>query len=81
MGSESVEVLYLARLEETGSEKEKPDPTWDQTHTNQVLEPDTDGRLGNGPKPDPGHNHHTEKADEKGVPIRTRFLQESFPTV
>ena len=74
-------MLYLARLEETWTEKEKPDPAWNQTETSQVLEPDADGRLGNCPKPDPGHNHYTEKADEKGVPIRTRLLHENFPTV
>jgi hypothetical protein len=25
------------------------------------------------------NNHHPEKADENGVPIRTRLLQETFP--
>ena len=81
LGSQPVEMLYLARLEETGTEKEKPDPAWNQAETSQVMEPDADGRLGNSPKPDPGHHDHPEKANEKGVPIHTRLLHENVPTV
>ena len=74
-------MLYLARLEETGTEKEKPDPAWNQAETSQVMEPDTDGRMGNSPKPDSGYYHHPEKADEEGLSILTRSLHENFPTV
>jgi hypothetical protein len=45
------------------------------------MEPYAYGRLGNSPKPDPGYNHHPEKAEEEGISIFTRSLQENFPTV
>lgn len=81
LGSQPVEILHLARLEETGTEKEKPYPAGSKTGNGQIMEPDADGGLGNRPKPDSGHYHYPEKADEKGLSICTRFIPENFPTV
>jgi hypothetical protein len=73
--------LKYTEYKEIGTVKGKPNLTVNQRQNGQIMEPDANGGMGNCPKPDSGHHHYSEKADEKGLSIYTRSLPENFPTV
>ena len=50
MAKKSVTVLYLASLEETRAEKEKPNPFRSRTRDGLCLESNKNGGLGSSPK-------------------------------
>jgi len=48
----------MARLEETGKEKEEPDPPGSRLSTCLYMEQNENGRLGSVTKPDSGHDYY-----------------------
>ena len=61
--------LYMARLEETRAEKEKPDKLRRTNRQSVCIQPNAKGRMGNSTKPDTDNHSHTGKAAKERLRI------------